>query len=133
MTTVREHMTTSPHTIGDAQSVEEAARRMSRYQIRHLPVLRGGELVGIVSDRDVRLVEGLGLEQTPVGEAMSPEVFTVDATDELGDVVAHMSSQKKGSAVVLDHGHVIGIFTTTDALGYLSRLLAIEELRTKGF
>lgn len=134
MPTIREHMTTSPHTIGDDQPILEAIRKMRLLHVRHLPVLHGGRLVGILSDRDLRLVEGVrGADELRVAEAMSTEVFAVSADDELGDVVARMATEKIGSAVVTARAEVVGIFTTTDALGLLSRLLVLEELRGVGF
>lgn len=134
MPTIREHMTTSPHTIGDDQPILEAIRKMRLLHVRHLPVLHGGRLVGILSDRDLRLVEGVrGADELRVAEAMSTEVFAVSADEELGDVVARMATEKIGSAVVTARAEVVGIFTTTDALGLLSRLLVLEELRGVGF
>lgn len=134
MPTIREHMTTSPHTIGDEQPIHDAIRKMRLLHVRHLPVLHGGRLVGILSDRDLRLVESArGAEELTVGEAMSTEVFSVAADEELGSVVARMAAEKIGSAVVLARNEVVGIFTTTDALGLLSRLLVLEELRGVGF
>ncbi len=127
MSTIRDHMTPNPHTIGADQSVEEALQRMRKFRIRHLPVLRGGELVGILSDRDVRLIEGFasaGQQDIMVAEAMSPEAFATDADADLGDVVSRMASQRLGSAVVMERGQVVGIFTTTDALSLLARRLA---------
>ena len=50
---IRDHMTSSPITIGRSQSLADAARRMHEHHIRHLPVLEGGYLFGILSERDI--------------------------------------------------------------------------------
>jgi acetoin utilization protein AcuB len=53
---------------------------MRRYQIRHLPVLREGKLVGMLSQRDLHFMEtlsGVDPEKVPVGDAMSTDTYTV--------------------------------------------------------
>ncbi|MDQ3031187.1 MAG: CBS domain-containing protein [Myxococcota bacterium] len=139
MPTVRELMTPSPHTIGADQPIAEAMRRMRQAQIRHLPVLEGAQLVGLLSDRDVRLVEALdalrggGAEQRMrVSDAMSPEPYVVGIDDDLAGIVSTMAERKLGSAIVTDQRRVVGIFTTTDALHLLMRHLDVAELR-RGF
>src|SRR5690606_11987832 len=57
--TVREHMSVSPYTIGKDQTLAAASRLMRKHDIRHLPVLEGGALLGILSVRDVYLVQTL--------------------------------------------------------------------------
>src|SRR5437879_4833811 len=52
-TTIRDYMTPAPHTIGVEQPLAVAAALMQAHHIRHLPVLHGGKLVGILSERDV--------------------------------------------------------------------------------
>jgi CBS domain-containing protein len=77
--TVRQHMTASPHTISTRQSLSIARRTMLEHQIRHLPVLEGGRIVGLLSERDLLLVESLpGVNPTDVWveEAMVQSVFT---------------------------------------------------------
>jgi CBS domain-containing protein len=129
MKTVRELMSACPHTIGADQPVAEAAKRMRLAHVRHLPVLEGGELVGLLSDRDVRLVESLDRQQlVRVAEAMSTEPYVVDADEPLRAVVATMAARKLGSAIVRDKHEVVGIFTTTDALHLLVRHLVLDEL-----
>lgn len=129
MRTIRELMTASPHTIGADQPIDEAMRRMRVAQIRHLPVLEGAQLVGLLSDRDVRLVEALDKsKQMRVADAMSPEPYVVDADEELSAVVSTMATRKIGSAIVTDKRRVVGIFTTTDALHLLMRHLVVDEL-----
>jgi acetoin utilization protein AcuB len=130
MTTVRALMTPAPHTIGIRQTIEEATRRMRQAHIRHLPVLAGGRLVGMLSDRDARLVEALDVpERVRVEEVMSPDPFAVAPEDDLKRVVEIMVDRKLGSAVVLEEERVVGIFTTTDALQSLLRHLSYEALQ----
>ncbi|MCS6916007.1 MAG: CBS domain-containing protein [Myxococcales bacterium] len=124
---VKQYMTPSPHTVRSDLPLAEAHRIMREHQIRHLPVLSGGELCGIVSQRDLHLIETLqdvDPEQVPVEDAMSQDVYTVSPDAPLQQVAAHMAQHRIGSAVVVDGMKVVGIFTSIDALAALADLLA---------
>ena len=116
---LRNFMTPSPHSIGSSQPLKLAQERMRNWGIRHLPVLEGGKLVGILSQRDALLVETLrdvNPAKVPVEDAMTTEVYLVSPDAPLGDVVEAMSDHKYGCAVVMKGTHLAGIFTTVDAL-----------------
>jgi len=132
---VREFMTTCPETIEVDARVSDARTRMAELKIRHLPVVRAGRLVGIVTDRDVNLTESLLVDEPPrakpptVEDAMTEVVFTCGPDAHLHAVAAAMASDKHGSAVVVDPEHpqrILGVFTTTDALLALSRFAPQE-------
>lgn len=119
-------MTRNPHTIGHDQPLSAAHRLMREYDIRHLPVLDGGRLVGVVSQRDLHLIESLkdvDPDQVLVSEAMSTEVFSVSPRTTIRKVVTDMATHKYGSAIVVEGDKVVGVFTTMDALGVLSGVL----------
>jgi acetoin utilization protein AcuB len=119
-------MTPSPHSIGRDQTLSVAHERMRRLGVRHLPVLDGGRLVGIVSQRDLFFVETLrDVDPTKVlvEDAMSTGVYAVDADKALGEVAAKMVECKYGCAVVVCESRVVGIFTTSDALRVLSGIV----------
>ena len=124
---IKKYMTSDVQTIGDEQPMSVAHRMMREQHIRHLPVLHQGKLIGVVTDRDLRLVETLrdvDPNEVAVNEAMTAEVFTVSPDAALDEVVRSMASNKYGSAVVVDHGHVVGIFTTVDACNAFADLLS---------
>lgn len=124
---IKKYMTTDVQTIGDEQPMSVAHRMMRENHIRHLPVLRQGKLVGVVSDRDLRLIETLqevDPTKVAVSEAMTGDVFTVSPDAGLDEVVGSMAASKHGSAIVVDHGHVVGIFTTVDACSAFAELLS---------
>jgi len=123
---VQKYMTTSPHTIGEDQPMAVAHRMMREHKIRHLPVLRGAKIVGLVSDRDLHMVETLkdvDPRTVLVSEAMSQEPYVVSPDAALDEVVSTMARGKLGSAVVTQHDKVVGIFTTVDACRAFSDLL----------
>ena len=122
----KKYMTTSPHTIGSDQTIAKAASVMSEHRIRHLPVLRGGRLLGVLSDRDVKLIESfrdVDASKTTVDEAMTEQPYAVEHDVPLDQVVRTMAEKRLGSAVIMQNHKVVGIFTTVDACQALSQLL----------
>lgn len=120
---IRHFMTSSPYTIGQEQSLEKAHELMREHGIRHLLVLVAGKLVGLVSQRDLHMIETLrdvDQQNTTVGEAMSQDVYCVEPSAALFEVAREMAEHKYGSAVVCERGRVVGVFTTTDALRALA-------------
>jgi acetoin utilization protein AcuB len=124
--TIQKYMTTSPHSIGVDQSLAQAHAFLKKHEIRHLPVLSGGALVGILTERDLSLIESLrnvDPKQVTVEEAMTSSVYSVSPDAMLDEVVGTMSEKKYGSAVVMQNGKVVGIFTTVDVCRALADLL----------
>ena len=123
---VRQCMTPGPLTIAGNRSLVFAREQMLEHQVRHLPVLAGGRIAGLLSERDLLLVEslpGVDAKATRVEEAMVQEVFTVAPDAPVAEVVETMIERKFGSAIVVDGERVVGVFTTVDALTALHRLL----------
>ncbi len=124
--TIRKYMTSSPHSIGRDQTLATAHEMMRTHDIRHLPVLEGGKLVGVVTQRDLHLVETLrdvDPDQVTVEDAMSTQVYAVEQDTPLEEVVSNMAEHRYGSVVVMHGQKVVGIFTTTDACRALAVLL----------
>jgi acetoin utilization protein AcuB len=128
--TIDMYMTRAPHTIEPERPLADAHRMMRTHGIRHLPVVEGETLVGLVSQGDLHLFEtldGIDPELIAVREAMVTPVYSVPPDAEVRDVAMHMAQHKYGSAVVVDRGKVVGIFTAVDGLVGLS--LLIQQLR----
>jgi acetoin utilization protein AcuB len=129
--TIERFMTPSPHTIGHEQPLSVAHRIMREYGIRHLPVLMGGKLIGMLTQRDLHFIETLrdvDPDKVKVNEAMSQDVYAIGPRSSAREVAREMALHKYGAAVIVDHGRVAGVFTTVDALRALSDLL--EERRS---
>ena len=119
-------MSPTPHSIGRDQTLARAGQVMRQHHIRHLPVLHGGRLVGVLSERDVMLVEALSSadpEDIYIEEAMTDQVYTVHSLDPLSEVAATMARHRYGCAVVMEANRVVGVFTTVDACRALARTL----------
>lgn len=123
---IQSFMTRSPHSIGVEQTLERAHEMMRAHAIRHLPVLSGGRLVGILTERDLALVEtfhDVDPSEVLVEDAMSTAVYVVSPDVPLDEVVNTMADHKYGSAVVMQNRSVVGIFTTVDACRALADVL----------
>lgn len=124
--TIRRFMTSGPHSITSQHTLAEAHRVMRERGIRHLPVIDGGRLQGVVSQRDLYLLEtlrGVELARERVEEAMSDEPYVVPPDAPLDEVAEAMASRRHGSALVVERAEVVGIFTSTDALRALVSVL----------
>lgn len=117
-------MTSMPHSIGSKMTIKDASKMMKENHFRHLPVEEGGRLVGILTDRDIKLAASFGDEKTLiVEEVMTQDPYTIKPHTPLFEVVMEMAEKKIGSAIIQqDNGKVVGIFTSTDGL----RILADE-------
>ena len=129
MTKVRRWMTPSPLTIDDSASIVEAIHRLKEKNIRRLPVMRGGKLVGVVTEKmlkdftpskatslDTWEVHYL-LARTPVTAAMNPKPHKVRPDDEIALVAKLMEDRKlNGVLVVDDKDDLVGILTTSNCL-----------------
>lgn len=123
---VEKFMTTSPQTIGADLSLARAEKLMGELRVRHLPVLDGARLVGVLSDRDIKLVESfkdVDPDKVSVREAFSEEPYTVSPKAPLSDVCAEMAAHKYSSVLVVDNHKLVGIFTWVDALNAMRELM----------
>lgn len=127
-------MTNDPLTVTAAETVGKANELMAENNIRQIPVVNGRELLGIVTDRDVRafLSEALVGEPeareralgTAVGEIMTTEPLSIAPDDDLKDAVEMLIEQKFGAIPVVDEAEgLVGIVSYVDVLrSYLERL-----------
>lgn len=127
--TVGDHMTARPDTVDIDAPLIEARRFMQRQRIRHLPVVDGERLAGLLTDRDIKLMLGPDFDYPPPGDlkvrdAYTDEPYVVDYGSALENVAAEMSKRRIGSALVTRSGELAGIFTVTDALRVLAELLS---------
>jgi acetoin utilization protein AcuB len=120
-TEVYRYMTPCPHTIQRDAPIAKARELMTRFSIRHLPVLDSGDLVGVLSERDIVVAEKLGDPfRATVDQAMTPDPYFALPSTPLGEVAREMARRRYGAAVIIDRGNVIGVFTAVDALRALA-------------
>jgi len=123
---VSRFMTREPYTVPSTCSAARARDVMRSHLIRHLPILDGTELVGIVSADALAALDkvpGINLDHVEIAKVMH-RPLTVWGSVPLDEVADYMSDQKVDCVVVLGGHGVQGIFTATDALRALSNLLS---------
>jgi CBS domain-containing protein len=129
--TIKSAMRPFPFSIQAGAGLEAAKRLFDEHEIRHLPVLDGDRLVGLISQHGAERAEILALRDgavlPPVGEVATKSVYTVDLDEPLDNVLLHMAEHRLGSALVVRHERLVGIFTTTDALLGYADLLRKDE------
>ncbi len=123
--TIGEHMTRVAYSVGDDQTLAEASLRMRDLAVRHLPVMRGSRLVGIVSERDIAVLKARStafLDELKVADAMTRDPYHVPSTTPLSEVARTMGKHRYGAVVIVDDDEVTGIFSTTDGMLALAQL-----------
>ncbi len=123
---IQRYMTTTPVTVPHTATLAEAHKLMQENNFRHLPVMKGSEFFGILSDRDLKLMEsfqGVDPRKATVADLAHKDAYTVAPDSQTDDVVKTMAARKYGSAIVMDNGRVVGIFTNVDALNAFAEML----------
>jgi acetoin utilization protein AcuB len=126
---VAERMRTAVVLVSPSESVRTALKLLREQQIRHLPVVKDGKLVGIVTDRDIRLVfpsavtadnkeqDALDvLEKVSVGQIMTKRVITVTPETSIADAARLLLERRIGGLPVVQGDLLVGIITKTDIL-----------------
>jgi len=129
--TVRDFMAKSPQVLGRNETLDLAEDIMTMGRIRHLPILDDGELVGIISQRDMfrsAAVTALGfvgdtqkalIKTIRIKEIMTEKVFTISPDATVKDAAHIMLDKKIGCLPVLEGKKLIGIITESDILRYV--------------
>jgi acetoin utilization protein AcuB len=130
MPAISRYMTKQPWTIARTASIAEAHALMREHQLRHLPVLDRGELVGVVSLGDLHLLEVIDrvAADIRVDDAMTAQPFVVTSDAPLDEVAEIMAAKRYGSAIIMGREGVEGIFTAVDACRALASVLQRAQL-----
>ena len=138
---VSKYMTTKLITCTPEMSVKSAYLTMISHRVRHIPVVEGDQLVGIISDRDLRRpswVDALDdwtqyyqiSDDTKVADIMTTKPVTVRTYDRIDKAVRIFREERYGAVPVLDkNGDLVGILSAHDLLGALDDLLIAKGRR----
>src|SRR5574342_941558 len=140
---VGRRMRTSLVTVNKAATLSQARELLHSHRIRHLPVMEGDRLLGILTDRDIRQAAPSSaagfnpdqiaafLSQIPVTEAMVRNVRTVSPFTTIEEAAKLMIEHKIGCLPVTEANRLVGIITETDILGVLVDVMGISEPSTR--
>lgn len=122
-------MTPFPYHIDATAKLADARTLMEQHGIRHLPVFENGDIIGVISERDLERASIPGhplREETELmaGDLCTHRPYFVDVADPLHAVLDAMAEKRLGSVLVLKEGELAGLFTAVDACRLLSKLLS---------
>lgn len=125
-------MTPFPYSIEVDAPLADAHRLMRRYGFRHLPVTLAGQIAGILTDRDIKLILGPDFgrpdeRELKVRDAFVEHACIVSASTPVGKVAKMLADRHIGSAMVTKNDKLVGIFTVTDACRALAHLLGEDN------
>ncbi len=132
---VRDWMTPDPVTLTEEDQLKIAVQHLLSAGIRHMPVLRGDELVGIVTDRDLRralpsIEAGASpeqyqafMEETALRDIMTPDPVTCTPDTDVVDAVKVFVERKFGAIPVVEDGQLVAILTQIDVMRALLEVL----------
>lgn len=105
--------------------LSEVTKLMRDGGFRHLPIVEGTKPVGIISDRDISLLDSLeDINDLSVEEVMVSNPYCARLGTSISEVAFEMSSRKIGSALILtNEGDLDGIFTSIDGLNALIEIV----------
>jgi acetoin utilization protein AcuB len=125
--TIRKYMTLSPITVTRTTTMARAMKMLDEHGFRHLPIVDdAGHLVGCLSERELKIVENMRVVDSGmacVEDFILGPPYAVSPETPLREVTEAMAQSKHGSAVVVEDGKVVGMFTTVNALRALSSVL----------
>lgn len=124
---VNEIMTRRVLTVTSDASLADARRLLEQHRIRHLPVMRDGRLVGVVSDRDLRSAHAADARHATVGDVMTPRPMTIGPRTRIEEAARLLVAHKIGGLPVVDGNELVGIVTGDDLL---RALIAVIETAT---
>lgn len=135
---VGKRMKRNPVTIDKDSGINEALRLLQEHRIRHLPVMDGEKMVGIVTDRDIRRVLpspatsleihelNYLLDKLRIGEVMTKKVITVVPETTLEEAAKLLLDHKIGGLPVMDGEELVGIITETDILEVFLEVMGVR-------
>jgi acetoin utilization protein AcuB len=151
---IEEWMTPSVHSVKPHDSILHAREMMTRRRVNQLPVMRDSELVGIITDRDLRDAfpsvfetverefaaergEARGARRLPATESdpsritvdlvMTPAPLSLSPKDSVGTAARLMRRKRIGALPIVEGKRVVGILTRSDVLGAFVALAGCEE------
>ncbi|MDD5558187.1 CBS and ACT domain-containing protein [Candidatus Methylomirabilis sp.] len=136
---VKDRMRRSLVSVAQSDTLDHALTTLKRFNIRHLPVVKGDHVVGIVSDRDVKKAAPSPFDYptaeefraftsaVSIKEIMTKEVITVAPLTPIEEAASLMSQKRIGALPVVQEGRLVGMITETDVLGVITEMMGATQ------
>ena len=140
---VMDRMRKSPVTVSRSDTLDHALKTLETWRIRHLPVVEGDRVVGIVSDRDLKKAAPSPFDRetveeflrltcaVTVKEVMSKEVVTTSPHAPIEEAASLLFRKRIGALPVVQEGRLVGIITETDVLGVLTEMMGATQTASR--
>ncbi len=126
-TQIKSFMSRSPRTLDAHCHFITAKKLMAESGFRHLPVVEGKKIIGILSARDIQHFEYVyrdrDIDNIRLTDVCLFAPYTVHANASLSEVLEKMIEDKIGSVIIEENGNPVGIFTTIDACKLLHKVV----------
>ena len=117
MKTARDLMTSPAQCLSPDETLVDAARMLSKYDVGSMPVVDGESLVGVLTDRDIVIsgvAKGLDLAETKVSEIATSDVVSVSPDDDAESVAKTLAERQIRRVPVVEDGKVLGVISQAD-------------------
>lgn len=136
---VKDRMRRSLVSVAQSDTLDHALTTLKRFNIRHLPVVKGDHVVGIVSDRDVKKAAPSPFDYptaeefraftsaVSIKDIMTKAVITVAPLTPIEEAASLMSQKRIGALPVVQEGRLVGMLTETDVLGVITEMMGATQ------
>lgn len=136
---VKDRMRRSLVSVAQSDTLDHALTTLKRFNIRHLPVVKGDHVVGIVSDRDVKKAAPSPFDYptaeefraftsaVSIKDIMTKAVITVAPLTPIEEAASLMSQKRIGALPVVQEGRLVGMITETDVLGVMTEMMGATQ------
>lgn len=140
---VKDRMRHSLVSLAQSDTLDHALMTLRRFNIRHLPVVEGDRVVGIVSDRDVKKAAPSPFDYptveefraftsaVTVKEIMTKDVVTVSPLTPIEEAACLMNQKRIGALPVVQDRRLVGILTETDVLGVMTEMMGATQTASR--
>ena len=134
---VKEIMSKNPVIIGPATKLRAVNKLMKVNKIRHLPVIKNGKLIGIVTEKDIRYAmipekipgkkvpKGWNLDHLKVNDIMTKNALTISQESQVEDAARLIYGHKIGALPVMKNDKLVGIISVMDLLGVFIEMMGM--------
>ena len=134
--TLKAAMTPFPYSVQLETTLTTVKNLMQEHNIHHIPVMNGGEIVGVITGRDVeareKMSNGDNEKSLEVLHVNMTKPYIVDINEPFENVLLTMADKHIGATVITKHGKLVGVFTYIDACRYFGEYLKAKFPKING-